>query len=93
VGEAPGRPISSVQQHAITNAVAGVQGHAFAVAFARAPLSAHTVPAAQTTSLGTVLRGRVCHHFIIPSECVDGEFWLTVVNNLKTKKRKLKAII
>jgi len=79
VGEAPGRPVSSVQQHSITNAVAGIQGHAFAAAASRAPLPAHAVPAAQTTSLGTVLRSRVRHHVIIPSECVDDAFWLIVV--------------
>jgi len=90
VGEAPGWPVSSVQQYAIANAFAGVQGYAFAVAFARASLPAHTVPAAQTTSLGTVLRGRVRHHVIVPSECVDGEFWLTMVKTLKLKEENFK---
>lgn len=66
VGQAAGRPVPPVQQHAVPDAAPGVQGHAAAAATARPPLSTHAVPPAQTTSLGTVLRGRVGHHFVVP---------------------------
>lgn len=67
LGQATGRPVALVQQHAVPDAVAGVQGHAVAVAVARTPLSAHALPTAQTASLGTVLRSRVGHHVVVPS--------------------------
>jgi len=67
LGQAAGRPVALVQQHAIPDAAAGVQSHAVAAAVARAPLSAHALPAAQTAPVGTVLRSRVGHHVLVPS--------------------------
>jgi len=90
LGEASGRSISFVQQHAITNTFAGIQSYTFAVATARAPLSAHTFPATQTTSLGTILRGSVRYYVIIPSEYIDNKFKLTTE---KTKKKKILEVI
>lgn len=73
LGQTAGRPVSPVQQHAVPHAVAGVPGHAAAVAVARTPLPAHSVPAAQTTSLGTVLRGRVGHHVVVSSKVPEAK--------------------
>lgn len=70
LGQVAGRPVALVQQHAVPYAVAGVQGHAVAASVARAPLSAHALPAAQTTPLGTVLRSCVGHHVVVPSNLI-----------------------
>lgn len=55
VGQVAGRSVAPVQQHAVQDVVAGLQGHAAVAAVTWPPLSAHAFPAAQATSLGTVL--------------------------------------